>query len=186
MKTIVLASSGTGKGMAAQLCDKIKDLDTIEFAFVYDKKMYGELGVEELKNLINGWIAHPENYPEGSIRWNPEAPGNYIKAIEEALEGGDTALLPFIKETYEMVEQLFKGDDIRRVMVFPEKDNFGEYEQIYKKRGNDENFINERRKQFGELAKIFDEAKGYEKVRLGKKKHLLPELVKRGIVRDGG
>jgi len=186
MKTIVLASSGTGKGTAAQLCDKVKDLDTIEFAFLYDKKMYGELGVEELKNLINGWLANPGNYPKGSIRWNPECPGNYVKAIEGALEGGDTALLPFIKETFEMVEQLFKGDDIRRVMVFPEKDNFGEYEEIYKERGNDENFINERRKQFSELAKIFDEARGYEKVRLGKRKHLAPELIKRKICRERG
>lgn len=177
MKTLILTGSGTGKSTAAQRCKNVVDLDSINYAFLYDKSIYGELDIEELKNLINGWLAHPEDYAKDSIYWNPACPKNYLDAITNELEKGNTVLVPFIQEVYDLVQQTFTGKDIRKILAFPDKNNFGEYEKRYRERGNDENFIQVRKSEFAALCKLFDEAEGYEKITIRKGKYLTETLV---------
>lgn len=182
MKTLILTGSGTGKSTAAERCKSVVDLDSINFAFLYDKSMYGDLNSEELKNLINGWLANPQNYAEGSIFWNPECPANYITAIATELEKGNTVLVPFIREVYDLVQQAFPSNNsLRRILVLPDKDSFGEYEKRYRERGNDENFIQVRKNEFFSLSGLFDKAKGFEKIVLDKGKYLTEILISHRI-----
>jgi len=179
-KALILAASGTGKTIAAQKCENVVDLERMKYAFIIDTNLYGKLSIEEQKNLISGWLLKPEKYPSGSIIWNPECPENYIKAISNELDCGNTVLIPFIPRVYNLVLENF-ANDTRKILVLPEKDSFEEYKNRYIKRGNDENFIKVRESELHELAELFENAKGFEKIVLGKGKYLTEELVSRGI-----
>jgi len=170
--TLILAASGTGKTTAATLFENVVDLDSIDFAFLYDKSLYGELPAEQLKNVINGWLANPGRYAKDSIRWNPACPKNYIDAISSQLNKGKIVLVPFIQKVFDLAVQHFGDTDIRKIILFPPADNFNEYQQRYHHRGNDENFINIRRNEFSSLAKLFETAQGFEKIVISQGKYL--------------
>jgi guanylate kinase len=161
---LILAASGTGKTTAAQQFPNTVDLDSINYAFLYDKELYGELDVVGLQNLINGWLANPNKYKQGSIRWNPAGPDSYINAIAAEINKGNTVLVPYIQRVFELCIQHFS--DVEKIIIFPQKDSFSEIEVRYRERGNDENFIAVRRGEFDALAKLFDEAEGFKKITL--------------------
>lgn len=176
-KTLVLAGSGTGKTMASILCKNVVDLGISKYAYVYDLS----LSREQSQNLLNNWLANPNNYPAGIIKPNPCFPNNFFDAIFEAMKE-NVALIPFIKGTFELIDNNAKFKDIRIILVFPEKDNFAEYAERFRKRGNDENFITIRETEFTSLVNIFETAAGYEKLTLGKGKFLVDVLMENGII----
>jgi len=179
-KTLILAGSGTGKTTAASLCKNVVDLSVSRYAFICDKSFFGELSSQKKQNVVNSWMKNPNSYPKNSILLNPDFPNNFLTAIDSELKES-IVLIPFIEEVFDIINSADILDCTRIVLVFPEIDNFDEYAERYKKRGNDENFIEIRKNEYNSLVELFENAVGYEKIVLGKGKFLADVLIENGI-----
>lgn len=167
---LIFAGSGTGKTKAVNDYKNVVDIDTIDYMFSYNKKLYGELNTEELKNLINGWLTNPANYQKKSIKFKRISGGiRLMLAISKALKN-NTVLVPLIPDTYKSMRSAFKK--ARKIFVFPEKDNFEEYAERYRQRGNNENFINVRKEEFYEMHDLLEADQNIEKIFIPKGKYL--------------
>ena len=67
----------------------------------------------------------------------------------------------------------------RMILACPPKNGFGEYEERYKRRGNSETFIENRRKEFPYIMNKFENTQDYEKVIV--RKYLNTALIEHGI-----
>lgn len=161
-KVLILAGSGTGKSTAARLYKNVVDIDTIDYMFKYDQKRYGKLSAEDLKNLINGWLANPANYEPGSIRQSKFfGPLKFYFAMRKALKS-NIVLIPLIPETFTGMQAVF--GKARKILVLPDKEIFGEYAERFRERGNDENFIKMREADHKALWELFEKHHEYEAV----------------------
>ena len=69
---------------------------------------------------------------------NPEFPNNYINHIKENIGKVDIIFV----SSHEIVRQALKDNKIKFFLIFPENNLKDDFIQRYKKRGNDETFIN--------------------------------------------
>ena len=172
-KILVLAYMGTGKTELAKKYNNIIDLDFQDYKYIYDKSIR-DLPLEKRKGSV-------------SLRTeNIEYPSNFINVIIEELEKGKIVLCPFIDHVFNAIDSnnfKTKIEDTRIILVFPMKDNFQEYVERFKKRGNNEEFVLRRRKEFDLLVTMFNNASNndYEKIIIKPKQFLSEALTEYGI-----
>lgn len=67
------------------------------------------------------------------------------------------------------------------MIVCPTSDNFAEYVERFKQRGNSDEFIARREKEFSDLVNLFENATNYEKIVMKPRQFLLEDLEEYGI-----
>jgi len=85
------------------------------------------------------------------------------------------------KTIYDSDDFKEKIKDVRVILVCPERDNFEEYKERFRARGNSEKFIERRKNEFNTLMNIFDSANEYEKVIVKPGRYLSDTLLEYGI-----
>lgn len=172
-KILVLAYMGTGKTELAKNHNNIIDLDFQDYKYIYDESIR-DLPLEKRKGSV-------------SLRTeNPEYPNNFINAIVKELEKEKIVLSPFIDHVFNAIDSnefKTKIKNIRIILVFPMPDNFEEYIERFKKRGNSEEFLLRRKKEFNLLVDMFNNASNedYEKIIVKPKQFLSEALTEYGI-----
>lgn len=172
-KLLILAYMGTGKTELGYRYNNVIDLDFQDYKYIYD---------ESIKNL-------PLEQRKGSTSLrteNQEYPNNFINAVLTELETNKIVVSPFIEHVFKAIDsEKFKRNakDIRIILVFPMSNNFDEYVDRFKKRGNSEEFILRRKKEFKSLIELFDKASNddYEKIIIKQKQFLSEALIEYGI-----
>ena len=155
-KFLILSYMGTGKTELSKKFKNVIDLDFLDYRYIYDISIR-HLPLEQRKGQVH-------------LRTiNEEYPNNYINAILEELKKGKIVVTPFIEHVFNAVDnnyEIIKENNTKIILVFPQSDSFEEYEKRFKERGNKEQFIERRRREFPFLDNLFknaDEEK-YEKV----------------------
>jgi len=72
-------------------------------------------------------------------------------------------------------------ENLRIILVCPTRDNFEEYVQRFKQRGNSDEFIARREKEFSNLVDLFEHADNYEKIIMRPGQYLSEALEEYGI-----
>ena len=165
-KIVVLAYTGTGKTEMTKRYEGIWNPSSDDYRYIFDKSLSPEQRKSDPNRIEN-----------------PEFPNNFINAISEKLGEYMVVLVltPKLFPLYESKEFKDKISGARIIMACPSKDNFGEYEERFKARGNSETFIGNRRKEFPFVMDIFEDAQGYEKVNIEPGQYLDEALVKHGL-----
>ena len=115
---------------------------------------------------------------------NPEYPKNFINDAVMYLDFGKIVVSPFIEhvfKAYDSNEFKSKVANLRVILVCPTRNNFGEYVERFKKRGNNEEFIARREAEFSSLIDLFDNAKECEKIVIKPGQFLSEALIEHGI-----
>ena len=165
-KIVVLAYVGTGKTELTKRYEGVWNPSSDDYRYIFDKS----LSPEQRKSDPNR-------------KDNPDFPNNFLNAISENLEKNIVVLVLTEKlfPLYESQEFKDKVKGARIIMACPEKENFDEYEEKFKARGNSETFIENRRKEFPFVMDIFENAQGYEKVAIKSGQYLDDALIKHGL-----
>ena len=171
-KILILAYMGTGKTWCEQKYSNIFDFDFQDFKFVYDKSI-AHLPLEQRKGNV-------------ALRTeNPAYPKNWISALLDKLENEENIVtVPFIDHVFDAVNSdLFKtkAKDVRVILAAPRRDNFDEYIERFKSRGNSDGFIERRSKEWPTLSDLFENSENYEKITLRPNQFLDDALITHGI-----
>lgn len=165
---------GTGKTELANRYNNVIDLDFQDYKYIYDESIR-DLPLEKRKGSV-------------SLRTeNPNYPNNFKKAILEELDKERIVVSPFIEHVFSAIDSSndFKEKikDTKVILVFPQSDNFEEYVERFKSRGNSEEFILRREKEFASLVDLFNNASNdeYEKIIIKPRQFLLEALIEYGI-----
>lgn len=170
-KILIMAYMGTGKTELESRYGNVVDFDFQDYKYIYDESIR-HLPIEQRKgstNLRTENKKYPKNFQEDAIK---------------LLNEGKIVVSPFIEHTfraYDSKEFKEKIKDVRVILVCPERDNFKEYVERFKARGNSDAFIERRRKEFGTLMDIFDEASSYEKIVVKPGRYLSDTLLEYGL-----
>lgn len=165
-KIVIIAYTGTGKTETAKRYKGIFNPSSDDFRYIFDKN----LPPEQRKSNPN------------RIE-NPDFPNNFINAVSKGLEKNDIVLLALTQKLYSLYQSKEFKDKIKNARVIlacPPKECFGDYEKLFKARGNTETFIENRRKEFPRIIEIFENAKS-EKIAVQSGQYLDDALVKYGI-----
>lgn len=171
-KLLIMAYMGTGKTELENRYENVVDFDFQDYKYIYDEKIR-HLPLEQRKgstNLRTENPAYPKNFQEDALKH---------------LEAGKVVVSPFIEHTfkaYDSKDFKRKIEDTRVILVCPERENFSEYVERFRNRGNSEEFILRRQKEFHTLMDIFDNADRYEKITVKKGKYLSEALEEYGIM----
>jgi len=160
-KIIIAGFAGIGKTTLGQKYENIIDLDSAEY--VYDDTELQHLNVEQRKGM--------------NRKSNPNWPQNYINAIKEALEQYDIVLVwdrPDILEEYEK-----NGFDYW--LAFPTEEAVNDYKSRYLSRGNSQEYVDKKLKQYIEYSKIFKQ-KNVKKILLSENEILEDYLVRNKLL----
>lgn len=172
-KLLILAYMGTGKTELEHSYNNVIDLDFQDYKYIYDETIR-HLPLEQRKG-------------QTSLRTeNPDYPNNFINAVLTELEANKIVVSPFIEHVFEAIDSdYFKRNskDTRIILVFPMSNNFEEYVDRFRKRGNGEEFISRRRKEFNSLIELFNNASNedYEKIIVKSNQYLSEALIEYGI-----
>lgn len=171
-KILILAYMGTGKTEVSKKYNDVVDFDFQDYKYIYDKSI-AHLPLEQRKGNV-------------SLRTeNPNYPNNFLNDAIKLLNSNKIVISPFIEHVFNAYDSEFfksKIHNVRTILIFPERNNFEEYEIRFKKRGNGEEFIQRRRIEFDSLANLFEQAKGYEKVVVNKGEYLEDILKSKNII----
>lgn len=172
-KLLILAYMGTGKTQLEKHYKNVVDLDFQDYKYIYDESIR-HLPLEQRKG-------------QTSLRTeNPDYPNNFITTIFAESEKGKIVVSPFIEHVFKAIDSddfKTKAKDITKILVFPTADNFGEYVERFKSRGNNDEFIARREKEFPSLMELFDKASNqhYEKITIRPKQYLSDVLIEYGV-----
>ncbi len=172
-KNLILAYMGTGKTELEHQYKNVIDLDFQDYKYIYDESIR-QLPLEQRKG-------------QTSLRTeNPNYPDNFINAVLTELEEDKIVVSPFIGHVFKAIDSdAFKKNakDIRIILAFPMPNNFEEYVDRFRKRGNGEEFILRRRKEFTSLVDLFNNASNeeYEKIIIKPNQYLSEALIEYGI-----
>lgn len=172
-KLLILAYMGTGKTELSNKYNNVVDLDFQNYKYIYD---------ESIRNL-------PLEQRKGanSLRSeNPDYPNNFIEDMLKELDKGKIVVSPFIGHVFNSINNnqvKAKLKDTKIILVFPMPNDFNEYVERFKQRGNSEEFILRRKKEFASLIELFNNAPNneYEKIIIKPKQFLEEALIEYGI-----
>lgn len=172
-KILILAYMGTGKTELEHQYNNVVDMDFQDYKFIYDESIR-DLPLEQRKGRT---LLRTEN---------PDYPSNFINEILTELETGKIVVSPFIEHVFYAIDsEEFKRNfqNTKIILVFPNENNFEEYVDRFKKRGNSEEFVIRRRKEFPSLVELFNKASDddYEKIVIKPKQFLSEVLVEYGM-----
>lgn len=170
-KLLIMAYMGTGKTELEKKYENIVDFDFQDYKYIYDKSIR-HLPLEKRKGSTNLRIE------------NPHYPQNFLKDAKTLLNEGKIVVSPFIDhvfESYDKSDLKQEMSDLRIILVCPERDNFEEYVERFKQRGNSEEFIARREKEFDSLVNLFAQADNYERITIKPGQFLSDALKEYGI-----
>lgn len=172
-KLLILAYMGTGKTELEYRYNNVVDLDFQDYKYIYDESIRA-LPLEQRKGQTSLRVE------------NPEYPNNFINAILNELEKDKIVVSPFIEHVLKAIDSdNFENNvkNTRIILVFPMSNNFDEYVDRFKKRGNNEEFILRREKEFTSLIELFEKATTdkYEKIIIKPKQYLSEALIEHGV-----
>lgn len=170
-KLLIMAYMGTGKTELENRYDNVVDFDFQDYKYIYDESIR-HLPLEQRKGSV-------------SLRTeNPSYPDNFINDAIKLLNEGKIVVSPFIEHVFNAYDSYnfkSKSGDVRIILVCPERDNFDEYVQRFKQRGNSDEFIDRRQKEFPSLIDLFKQSDNYEKILIKKGEFLSDVLLRNGI-----
>ena len=170
-KLLIMAYMGTGKTELENRYDNVVDFDFQDYKYVYDESIR-HLPLEQRKGNVN-------------LRTeNPDYPSNFLTDAKKLLNEGKVVVSPFIEHVFKAYDSSdFKSliKDVRVILVCPALDNFDEYVDRFKQRGNGAEFIARREKEFSSLVKLFQDSDNYERIIIKPGQFLSEALEEYGI-----
>lgn len=171
-KLLIMAYMGTGKTELENRYDNIVDFDFQDYRYIYDESVR-HLPLEQRKGSAN-------------LRTNnPDYPKNFLEDAVKLLNEGKIVVSPFIDHVFSAYDDFdikSKINDLRVILVCPTRDNFDEYVERFKRRGNSDEFIARREKEFSSLVDLFEQANNYEKIVMKTGQFLSEALEEYGVV----
>lgn len=170
-KLLIMAYMGTGKTELESRYKNVVDFDFQDYKYIYDESIR-HLPLEQRKGST-----HLRNE-------NPDYPKNFLADAVKLLEEGKIVVSPFIDhvfKAYDTSDIKSQIDDLKIVLVCPMRDNFDEYVERFRRRGNSEEFIARREREFDSLMDLFDEANHYERIVMKQGQYLSEALKENGI-----
>lgn len=170
-KLLILAYMGTGKTELENRYDNVIDFDFQDYKYIYDESIR-HLPLEQRKGSTNLRTENP-NYPE-----------NFLADAIKLLNEGKIVVSPFIDHVFKAYDGsniASQVGNLRTILVCPTRDNFDEYVQRFKKRGNSDEFIARREKEFSSLVDLFEQANNYERIIMKPGQYLSEALEENGI-----
>ncbi len=170
-RLLIMAYMGTGKTELENRYQNVVDFDFQDYKYIYDESIR-HLSLEQRKGSTN-------------LRTeNEDYPNNFITDAVKLLNEGKIVVSPFIGHVYEAYRDFNikeKVTDLRVILVCPTGDNFDEYVKRFKDRGNSDEFIARREKEFASLVDLFEQDKDNEKIVIKKGQFLSEALEEYGI-----
>jgi len=170
-KLLIMAYMGTGKTELENKYDNVIDFDFQDYKYIYDESIR-HLPLEQRKGLTN-------------LRTeNPSYPKNFLTDAVQLLNEGKIVVSPFIDHVfraYDSSDIKSQIENLRIILVCPTRNNFDEYVQRFKQRGNSDEFIARREKEFSSLVDLFEQAENYEKIIMKPGQYLSEALEEYGI-----
>lgn len=137
MKGIIIAGfGGVGKTELAKKYKNVIDLESIFWRWQYNEKY---TNIEEYKSCENRIL-------------NPDFPQNYMEAIKENQKKYDIVLIAYNTTICEAL----KENELSFLLCYPDKEAKDIYIERYRKRGNNERFINKNIESFEEAVDIVE------------------------------
>ncbi len=153
-KLLIMAYMGTGKTELENRYANVVDFDFQDYKYIYDESIR-HLPLEQRKGSTKLRTENP-NYPE-----------NFLNDAIKLLNEGNIVVSPFIEHVFRAYDESdikSQVENLRIILVCPTKDNFDEYVERFKNRGNSDEFIARREKEFSSLVDLFEQADNYEKI----------------------
>jgi len=170
-KLLIMAYMGTGKTELENRYENVIDFDFQDYKYIYDESIR-HLPLEQRKGSTNLRTENP-NYPK-----------NFLTDAVKLLNEGKVVISPFIEHVfraYDSSDIKLQIKNLRIILVCPTKDNFDEYVERFKQRGNSDEFIARREKEFSSLVDLFEQADNYEKIIMKPGQYLSEALEEYGI-----
>lgn len=171
-KLLILAYMGTGKTELENRYENVVDFDFQDYKYIYDESIR-HLPLEKRKGNVN-------------LRTeNPSYPQNFLEAAIKFLNEGKIVVSPFIDHVFKAYDDFdlkSVDDNVRVILVCPMRDNFEEYVQRFKQRGNSNEFIARREKEFSSLVDLFEQAENYERITIKSGEFLSSALEEYGVI----
>lgn len=170
-RLLIMAYMGTGKTELENNYDNVVDFDFQDYKYIYDESIR-HLPLEQRKGSTNLRME------------NPSYPKNFLADAVQLLNEGKIVVSPFIDhvfKAYDTSDIKYQISDLKIILVCPTKDNFDEYVERFKQRGNSEKFISRREKEFDSLVNLFEQAIDYERIVMKPGQYLSEALKENGI-----
>ena len=170
-RLLIMAYMGTGKTELENRYDNVIDFDFQDYKYIYDESIR-HLPLEQRKGSTNLRTENP-NYPE-----------NFLADAIKLLNEGNIVVSPFIDHVFRAYDGFnitSKVENLRTILVCPTRDNFDEYVERFKKRGNSDEFSARREKEFSSLVDLFEQANNYERIIMKPGQYLSEALEENGI-----
>ena len=163
-KILVLAYPGCGKTYLAENYKNVSDLEFQHYRYDYGKNK--DLPLEKLKGI-----------KERTLR--PEWPENFFEFLSQQIEKMEIVLVPMATSLFPVLDSL-AAQGTRIIFVIQDENMLEDIIEMYRKRGNGEEFIEKRRNDFQKFHNLTAESK-FEKVYIHKGEHLYEALVRVGV-----
>lgn len=171
-RLLIMAYMGTGKTELENRYDNVIDFDFQDYKYIYDESIR-HLPLEQRKGSTN-------------LRTeNPDYPQNFLADAIKLLNEEKIVVSPFIDHVFKAYDGsniASQVENLRTILVCPTRDNFDEYVERFKKRGNSDEFIARREKEFSSLVDLFEQANNYERIIMKPRQYLSEALEENGII----
>lgn len=173
-KLLIMAYMGTGKTELESRYENVVDFDFQDYKYIYDESIR-HLPLEQRKGSVNLRIE------------NSDYPTNFLNDAIKLLNEEKIVISPFIDHVFRAYDSSsFKSkvNDVRIILVCPTSNNFDEYVERFKQRGNSDEFIARIKKEFPSLIELFENASNYERIVMKPGQFLSDALEEYGIDLD--
>lgn len=170
-KILVLAYPGCGKTELEKRYQGVVDFEHQDFRYIYDESIR-DLPLE----LRKGATDLRED--------NPEWPENFLTNALRELNDGKIVVSPFVRTVFDAYNNDFfrrRAENVRTILVCPKIEEFDEYVERFRKRGNSNNFIARRKSEIASIVELFEQTLDCEKITLKNDQYLADALEKFGI-----
>ncbi len=166
---LVLAYPGSGKTYLADNYNNVCDLEFQHYRWDYGEN--DNLPMEQLKGCEIKFV-------------KPEWPENFFKLLKEKTAKPQVVLVPMATSLFPILDQL-ASSGVRVIFAIRDKDCVDEMVDIYRKRGNKEKFITDRKNDFQKFHDLTANCK-FERAYIHKGEYLYDALARLGITFEKG